>query len=142
MLGKGTKAGRAARIDWIVAKMVADEWGDAARAEACALFGVSPLTLESDASEASRRIERALDDPQLKAMLDAVLHETLEELGAIGVSRDENAMVRVAAMRERRETVATWAQLRGIDAPKRVEIDGVLSALLSRGLSEIGEPKE
>lgn len=81
-------------------------------------------------------IERTLDDPQLKRKLELILDETLDDLQTIATSAS-SPFAKVQALRERRETVQTFADLRGVSAPKKVDV-GVqdnLAMLIAMGLT-------
>lgn len=132
---KGTRASRSARLDWIVARMstIPSGWTEAARLEAMALFDVTRNTVERDAAEASRTIERQATDPQLRERLESMLEMASDELRALATDTFIMARERVAALRELRETAATWAALRGVAAPKTVNIGGTLVDFLSLG---------
>lgn len=114
---------------------IPSEWNAAARQEYMRVFDVALPTCKVDAAEASRMVERTLDDPQLKRRLEVILDETLDDLHAIATS-SASPFAKVQALRERRETVQTFADLRGVSAPKKVDV-GVqdnLAALIAVGL--------
>lgn len=140
---KGTRAAKGERIDWIVERMsrIPDEWNDAARTEFLATFAVSFETMKDDAAIASRLLERTLTDDQLRRKLNLILDESLDELKEIAASA-RSPFVKAQIFKERRETVQTWADLRGVSAPKKLDV-GVhenLAALLAMGLGGSGPP--
>ena len=129
---KGTRAGRAARIDHIVALMshIPSRWTPEAREQTALLFDVALTTLESDASEATRRIESATTDEQLRVQLERALEATVGRLKDIADRDDVKPGTEILAWRELRETVVAWANLRGVAAPVKHDVGDTLAAIL------------
>ena len=131
---RGSRAAKQQRVDYIVEEMLALRWNGEVARMAMLRFNVSSGTIEHDAAEAKRQIERVTTkDAELKTRLELTLQEFRDI--ALDLARTGNDHVRVKAIGEGVKAIQTWAQLRGVEAPKQdgmTDLASVLGEALGR----------
>jgi hypothetical protein len=125
---RGNRAAKAARINFIIEEMLADRWDAKTRKATALRFGVGKDSIRDDAAEASRRISGlTLSDDVIKARMEHALDELLD------LARDAARHGDVRAIGEGARVIGTWAAIRGVEAPKTLNVGGTLADFLSLG---------
>jgi len=112
-------ASKAKRIRCLVEAMTGGMWVTGVTAhQLAAAWGMSPKTLEADASEASRIVREAVaTDDEIRARVLG----TLETITQQAMKRGQ--------LRSAIEAVRVLAGVRGLEAPTQLEVDGVAGLL-------------
>lgn len=109
------RAAKRERIAYILREMAECRWVPGVSGPATATrFGVSLSTIEHEAAEASRRLQDlVMSDDELRARLQVGFAHSMKMASDAGGSRGSEALTKA---------MTAWAQLRGLEAPKQVDV--------------------